>query len=716
MSLPPTSEYARQAALEPTEYAKKHQTATAEQISPERLHGLCTEIADLLTELQTLAAIQPKSLNIDRFKKTAPEFIKLFSQIDPEQLRSLQISNQNKITLEANLSTLRNFLTVAASDQQLGEYRFSAINITLGELQTQIETHNTPDQNAKETELAAQAETTLTTQEYNELLDRLFKESSYLRDYYIHIKTGYTKLLFLERFQHWVQEAESRGLSVDQYVNKQRINLQKLTRPETRPRGPLVLKQKLALYALLGFLSITSVSCSYQPQPDQDTSSNILTPASTTIPFGPPNQVENVDTQNNRPDGSTETSPEKASPDPEFEPDLYRIVSNETNILWTMRYIAQLEWARFRGFENTEESINHNKEKLEYEIQSFIEIINKRFGDNDKYAPEILDRYLDNLNQGINSEYINGEKERLSNPSIWMESTPELGKAHYELDVYFRLSAVIRFLTSEGELENKIAVIEEHLQKTEIDANSLIEKVLAQQEIDSDFIDRQAVENYLQELREQELSSEYKKELVLAQLHQDIPREVLDTYPGNTIPTSNEHLQYFDTLTGVQKIEAVISYLSVQTFLEIAQITRDYNTNIRYNADVFTCNIYATDLARILTGNKISNRVNEKGDIVHSGGRELRAREILDWLHSHGEKYGWQNITGKYLTTEEFKIAIQGGIVYAGTTEHNWILYVDEKGRVWQTQSSYNRIAKELNEIDLISQIHDIKMFFTPIN
>jgi hypothetical protein len=85
--------------------------------------------------------------------------------------------------------------------------------------------------------------------------------------------------------------------------------------------------------------------------------------------------------------------------------------------------------------------------------------------------------------------------------------------------------------------------------------------------------------------------------------------------------------------------------------------------NPRYahrNGSTF-CNIFAWDVTRAM-GAEIPHWVNPSGDPTpHLKGNELNANALNSWLHAHGARYGWRQVT----LAEGVDLANQGRPVVA---------------------------------------------------
>ena len=118
--------------------------------------------------------------------------------------------------------------------------------------------------------------------------------------------------------------------------------------------------------------------------------------------------------------------------------------------------------------------------------------------------------------------------------------------------------------------------------------------------------------------------------------------------------------------------------------------------NPAWNDEVISfCNLYATTLLAALgLFHRISHRVDENGNPVENGGRELNAGGMFNWFREHGSRFGWRDVTD--LTHKErMELLRNGAIFYGSSIEHNWIIFgMDVNGfdfRPILTQATDNR-------------------------
>lgn len=138
--------------------------------------------------------------------------------------------------------------------------------------------------------------------------------------------------------------------------------------------------------------------------------------------------------------------------------------------------------------------------------------------------------------------------------------------------------------------------------------------------------------------------------------------------------------------------------------------------NPAWNSEVISfCNLYATTiLAALGLLHRISHRVDENGNPVESGGRELNARGMFNWFREHGSRFGWKNVTN-ITHKERMELLRNGAIFYGSTPEHNWIIFgmnVNESDfRPVLTQATYNKsigLFPNVTEKESIPMLEDL--------
>ena len=108
-----------------------------------------------------------------------------------------------------------------------------------------------------------------------------------------------------------------------------------------------------------------------------------------------------------------------------------------------------------------------------------------------------------------------------------------------------------------------------------------------------------------------------------------------------------------------------------------------------------TCNTYSTTVIRALGIKDISHWFGSDGIPQYNEGREYEAKDMLNWLNTHGEDYGWIDTT--QMSYDERLALLKNGYIFYGATDvHTWVVFgvETEKGEVVPvlTQSTFNRL------------------------
>jgi hypothetical protein len=158
-----------------------------------------------------------------------------------------------------------------------------------------------------------------------------------------------------------------------------------------------------------------------------------------------------------------------------------------------------------------------------------------------------------------------------------------------------------------------------------------------------------------------------------------IPPEIRNQNPSTPIDFARvpEILEARKIIDPQERLKKIISILSV--------VTSDKTPHPRYQyqvegADIAACNIYSTDLLQGILGQEvISHRIDTSGKPVGSGGQELNAEGMYEWIKKHGAEYGWEDVT--LLSYDEKKELLAAGFIFFGAnTGHNWVIgMVDDK-------------------------------------
>lgn len=120
--------------------------------------------------------------------------------------------------------------------------------------------------------------------------------------------------------------------------------------------------------------------------------------------------------------------------------------------------------------------------------------------------------------------------------------------------------------------------------------------------------------------------------------------------------------------------------------------------NLRYLPmnNIWTCNIYATDFFAAICSQQdelpISHRVDQEGNPVKTGGRELDALGMMSWLESYGAERGFKDVTD--FTLEQKIYLLSQGYIFYGCYDypdnepslddygHNYIIFgINSNGR-----------------------------------
>jgi hypothetical protein len=176
------------------------------------------------------------------------------------------------------------------------------------------------------------------------------------------------------------------------------------------------------------------------------------------------------------------------------------------------------------------------------------------------------------------------------------------------------------------------------------------------------------------DLTEEELVSFYhqawnRKEEKYKEL--GVPKEIAEARPNQCLPIYEIRRNH-----GLLKLREPQEILTKTGDLLLVEKNPRYDMAIW--GEVGLCNVYAADFCQLVMGNVVSHRVDSRGRPVLSGGRELNAIEMGDWLSDHGEKYGWQDING--LTSKEKMDFLMKGedLVYCVRKKprpHNFIFF-----------------------------------------
>lgn len=136
------------------------------------------------------------------------------------------------------------------------------------------------------------------------------------------------------------------------------------------------------------------------------------------------------------------------------------------------------------------------------------------------------------------------------------------------------------------------------------------------------------------------------------------------------------------------------------------EIFNNFATNVYGNPawndeHISFCNLYASLLIDALElGHRAGHRVDNNGNIVRSGGRELNASGMYNWFKNHGERHGWKNVSN--LTYgEKVKLLEEGYIFYGSSPEHNYIISgirINGRIRPFLTQATANHTIKLFND------------------